>query len=464
MRVSSFKAIALACSCFWQAAAVHAADVPAAYAFKAVPYAPGSQGMQNPVRLNNQGAAVGASGCCASYAAAFWTENVGQIIEVSGYGVRQNYYLDGINNVGQVVGSYFYSGSSTPPPAVSWRPEKLPAGWQLIVVPFVASGINDHGQILGTNGALYNQSSELLATFSTLGGGQNAAMSLNNAGVAVGASSLPGDTVRHAALWQGTTVTDLGTLGGLNSLASDINDDGVVVGQSQTAGNAATRAVRWTGGVATDLGALPGYSSSSANAVNKAGLVVGYSTNTGGVKRATLWHGNTAIDLNSYLDATQAQSIVLTEAVDINDAGQILVRHGNITSPGSVVESLGVGYLMTPSMAPVVSCSASYKVTSTSNLLGFAVRVTVSNLGDAALAGWNVDWTYSANPFIILSNNVKLKVNGASVKATPGASNQTIAAKGQTSFTFTSLKGKTIPTVSGMTATLGGKSCTTVVE
>lgn len=462
MRVSSFKAVGWAVSCF-VAVAAHAADLPPAYALKAVPYASGSQGMQNPVRLNNAGAAAGGSGCCSSYAAAFWTENVGQIIEVSGFGVRQNYYLDGINNVGQVVGSYFYSGSSTPPPAVNWQPEKLPAGWQLIVVPFVASGINDHGQILATNGALYNQRSELLAQFGTLGG-RNIALSLNNAGVAVGASSLPGDTVRHAALWQGTAVTDLGTLGGLNSLAYDINDDGVVVGQSQTTGNVATRAVRWANGLATDLGALPGYASSSASAINKAGLVVGFSTNTDGVKRATLWHGDTPVDLNRYLDATQAQSIVLTEAVDINDAGQILVKHGSITGPGAVLESLGVGYLMSPSTAPVVACSARYKVTSTSNLLGFAAKVTVSNLSDAPLAGWNVEWNYSVNPFIILSNNVKLKVSGAHVKATPGSGNQTIAAKGETSFTFTSLKGKTMPTVSGLTATLGGKGCTTLVE
>ena len=359
MKIPSFKAILLA-ACFLQTAAAQAAGVPSFYAFKAIPYDSGAQGMQNPLKINNAGVAAGYSGCCGTAAAAFWAANAGPVTIVSEQGPRQNYRLDGINNVGQVVGSYHYSGTTLPAPASGWRADKLPAGWQLIVPPFSASAINDQGQILAGEGALYNQDSELLFNFNTLGGSRNVAMALNNAGLAVGFSTLPGDTVTHAALWQGGAVTDLGTLGGLNSRAFDLNEDAVVVGESQTAGNAETRAVRWIGGAATDLVALPGHSSSRALAINKAGLVVGYSVNADGRKRATLWDGGTAIDLNTYLPgALASQGIVLSEAVDINDAGQILVKNLIITSSGYVIEPLGVDYLMRPAVTPVVSCSAS---------------------------------------------------------------------------------------------------------
>jgi probable HAF family extracellular repeat protein len=464
MRVSSFNTILLA-ACFFQTSTAQAAGAPSFYAFKEIPYASGSQGMQNPLKINNAGVAAGYSGCCGTADAAIWAANAGPVTTLNDPAPKQNYRLDGINNAGQVVGSYHYSGTTSPLPASAWRFDKLPTGWQLILPPFIASAINDQGQILADKGALYNQNSELLFDFSTLGGTQKVAMALNNGGLAVGFSTLAGDAVTHAALWQAGVATDLGTLGGLNSRAFDINDDAVVVGESQTAGNADTHAVRWNGGVATDLGALPGHSSSRAVAINKAGFAVGYSVSADGRKRATLWDGGTAIDLNNYLPAALgSQGIVLSEAVDINDAGQILVKNLTVTSSGYVIEPLGVGYLMSPAVAPVVACTASYKITSTHNLIGFAVKVTVSNLGDVPLSGWNVGWTYSANPFIIASNNAKLKVSGATVKATPVTANQTIPAKGSTAFTFTSLKGKTIPTVNGLTADLGGKTCTSKVE
>ena len=45
-----------------------------------------------------------------------------------------------------------------------------------------------------------------------------------------------GDGVRHAFLWDGTTMQDLGTLGGTFSVGAAINDSGQVTGDSRTAG------------------------------------------------------------------------------------------------------------------------------------------------------------------------------------------------------------------------------------
>ncbi len=70
----------------------------------------------------------------------------------------------------------------------------------------------------------------------TLGGTANRGSAINNAGWVAGYANLP-DKTRHAALWRGGAITDLGTLGGANSSVvwPGINDRGMVVGISQTA-------------------------------------------------------------------------------------------------------------------------------------------------------------------------------------------------------------------------------------
>ena len=70
----------------------------------------------------------------------------------------------------------------------------------------------------------------------------SAALGVNNAGDAVGWTSLP-DGTRHAALWTLVGIgkdriqhffSDLGTLGGPDSTARAMNAHGVIVGESDT--------------------------------------------------------------------------------------------------------------------------------------------------------------------------------------------------------------------------------------
>ncbi len=72
----------------------------------------------------------------------------------------------------------------------------------------------------------------------TLGGTFSDAVGINNRGSVAGFSTLPGDAVIHASLWQGGVITDLGTLGGPNSIAPEAepqpNDRGEVAGASDT--------------------------------------------------------------------------------------------------------------------------------------------------------------------------------------------------------------------------------------
>ncbi|MGH6646388.1 cellulose binding domain-containing protein [Aquabacterium sp.] len=456
MKSRFFKATLLATS-LWLAGVGHAATASTAYVLKELG---NQQNHQTPVAINNLGEIVGvvtSPSCCLYSGALFWTAS-GELKSASPIAPRTNYSLVGLNNVGQLIGRYDYSGADYPKPAPAWTLQDLPGKSVVSIKDAVA--VNDHGLVATTTG-LYLLSGEWLLDFNTLGSG-NVLRALGNGGMAVGSYQLSGQSAQHAAAWSGSFGSDLGTLGGSSSNAFDINDDGVIVGQAQTAGDAARHATRWDAysNAIVDLGTLGGQNS-TARAINKLGVVVGSAQDANGVQRATMWVDGKAIDLNTLLvPGSLPAGTVLDAAYDINDAGQILVK---IPSGGPNIIEAG-GFLMTPYVAPVVACTASYKITSTNNLIGFAVKVTVSNLGDAPLTGWNVGWTYSASPFIIASSNAKLKVVGTTVKATPVTANQTIAAKGSTAFTFTSLKGKTIPTVSGLTADLGGKTCTTTVE
>ena len=72
----------------------------------------------------------------------------------------------------------------------------------------------------------------------TLGGTINDVVGINNRGEAAGSSTLPGDQVRHAALWWNGAIIDLGTLGGPDSVAPEAspqpNDRGEIAGASYT--------------------------------------------------------------------------------------------------------------------------------------------------------------------------------------------------------------------------------------
>lgn len=442
--------------------ASQAATVPAPY-YKVtqLQHAVNGTGWQKPNAINNAGQVAGQTGCCYSLDSALWVDGQVTLLNTSGH--RQNYELVDINNAGQILGRYYYSGSfDSVPPATAWRVDGVP-GVELITLGYSVHAINDAGQVLTNDGSILTSTGAVLSKLGTLGGTRSSTQAINNLGVVVGSSQLAGDTTSHAALWNGPVATDLGTLGGTSSAAYGINDEGVVVGESQVAGNAATRAVRWNGTTMTDLGTLGGMSS-RATAINKGGTVVGFAETADGVKHATVWNGNTAIDLNSHLSPDLvALGTVLTEARGINDEGQIIV------SATQTNMSFSQGFVLSPSLVPVVvvipgpACSASYKVTN-SNFIGFTAQVTVANLSNAPLTGWSVAWTYSAKPFILGSKNAKITTSGTSLTAVPLAANQTIAAKSSTVFTFTSLKGKLVPSVSGMSAALGGKTCTSTVE
>lgn len=108
----------------------------------------------------------------------------------------------------------------------------------------------------------------------TLGGSSSDARAINLAGQVIGTATLPGDSARHAYLWDNGIMRDLGTLGGTSSNAGGINAWGQVVGFSSLAGSSTTHAFLYDSGGMHDLG-TSGSSSSVATGVNDAGWITG---------------------------------------------------------------------------------------------------------------------------------------------------------------------------------------------
>jgi probable HAF family extracellular repeat protein len=230
--------------------------------------------------------------------------------------------------------------------------------------------INNNGQVVGflttstgsTRAFLWNSTSGM----QELTGSSNSALSINNNGVAVGFFKV-NQFQFHATRWQNAQAFPLITPIDKSSWATGINDSGQIVGytdingnpiraflyesgemkdardlgtlnststtrawdinnQSQVVGQSGSKAFFWSsnGGI-KDLGSL-GSGSSQALAINNQTQVVGKSNDSAFIWRDSNSNGQPdpgeMIDLNTLLPSNAGWS--LTEAQDINDAGQIV--------------------------------------------------------------------------------------------------------------------------------------------
>jgi probable HAF family extracellular repeat protein len=210
-----------------------------------------------------------------------------------------------------------------------------------------ATGINDSGQVVGQSYSSSGSEHAFLYTngvmtdLGTLGSTSSSAAGINNAGVVVGASDLA-DGDEHAFVYQNGKMTDLGTLGGTSSAAYAINNNGQIAGYSQSASEA-THVFLYTGGKLTDLGQ---YNIDTVPAaINDSDVIVGstYGELPDGDTFTDAFIHTAAggfQDLNTLIPA--GSGWVLTDAVAVNDSGQILCE-ADQTGTGNIH-----AFLLTP--------------------------------------------------------------------------------------------------------------------
>jgi len=167
----------------------------------------------------------------------------------------------------------------------------------------VATGINDHGQVVGATGCAFpithavlwpNAADGPAIDLGNLGGtGFNVAFGINNRGQVVGQAGVPDGINFHAFLWtKDDGMKDLGTLpGDIQNWAETINNNGQAVGTSFDA-NGNMHPFIWQDGVMTNLNTLIPRGSQSllleALGNNDRGQIVGYLLTANGEVHAYL--------------------------------------------------------------------------------------------------------------------------------------------------------------------------------
>lgn len=224
----------------------------------------------------------------------------------------------GLSDSGLVVGSQVVAGGASQP--FVWdggAPQLLgatgaalgAAGYGTVVGSALFPGVGLRAFSWTSAGGLRNRGA-------LPGGGLSFATAIDNDGSIVGQSQTASGASHAFVIEPGYAMHDLGTLGGTTSRAT-ATAGGVVVGASTDA-DGALRAFAWTatGGM---QGMGPIAATSEAFGVNRSGLVVGRAV-SGGVDLPFLW----TLDDRARL-MTGAEGY---HGVAVNDAGQVLLRHG----------------------------------------------------------------------------------------------------------------------------------------
>lgn len=262
--------------------------------------------------VNNSDQVVGT---CSATADVFGLSSVavlfseGRAVRLAGPSSNASGRAAGINDAGTIVGSSLLR-------AAVWVPQPGGDTHDLRQVAVQSSCdshvtcINQAGMIAGyaadaacsTNFAFVGTAAQVVAQ-PDLGGGNAAAMAINDLGDVVGYSE-DSQGRNRATLWRDGHAFNLGTLGGA-SFATGMNNDGIVVGYYLDLLNR-QRAFLWFNGQMMDLEALilpAGFRPLIATGINNNGVIVGQGRNASGRLRGFVLHPTDRPRCNSDFNA-----------------------------------------------------------------------------------------------------------------------------------------------------------------
>ena len=313
-----------------------------------------------------------------------------------------------INSQGQVAGN---SATGTPDPFPDPNVFFLPGGteqrgfaWRHGVMRDLGTlggpdtlqyGQNNRGQIIGASytGNTPNLSTGIptidpylwqhghMTDLGTLGGTLGVANGLNDSGVVVGQSDLPGDQTFHPYLWNGRRMIDLGTLGGDFGSANNVNDRGDVAGWALTTGDQGLDGFLWHNGHMTDLPPIGGAAFATAESVNSQDEVVGVGYDSNGNEiSAFLWTGGHGYDLNTLVAPSDFQII---SADYINNRGEIF-GHGVYTSGPNAGDARVFVLIRNPSVPLPAAPKAARRLPAATKRTAIALALRIAHRGSTA--------------------------------------------------------------------------------
>ena len=240
-----------------------------------------------------------------------------------------------MNSAGVAVGISYVNGQAHGSIWTSSGATDLGAG-------VFAMGINDAGEVIGSNGHAFVLANGQYQDLGTIPGADwSAAYGINDSGTVVGDGMTAGGAFRGIVWSPQGSMQVLGTFGGSSSQATAINNGGEVVGFASLA-SGYQHAFSLTGAAMTDLGTLGG-GSSYGYGVNDSGEIVGYSWLADGDTHAFVYSDGVMQDLNSMIAPDSGWDLLA--AYGINDAGQI-------TGEG-LFDGVATAFLLSPSDPPV---------------------------------------------------------------------------------------------------------------
>jgi probable HAF family extracellular repeat protein len=291
--------------------------------------------------LNNAGQAAGSSSTPTAAIAALFSNGKATNISTLGSNVS---LATGINLSGEIVGwNDFYSNPNFEPQAFLYSngsmknidsPSVFASGTE-------ASAINDAGEVVGTgyftsgtfHAFLY--SGGKMTDLGPPGALQASAVAINNSGQIIGGYYLTKGGAGEFLVTNGKMTTLPVPPGSSAVSAFAINDSGEIAGALLFASGAPSHAAKFANGVWTDLGAITGASATRATGINLAGEIVGtalfpqtqYHPPKPGKHVPFIAITGGLVNLNTLVPT--GTGFVLTDAVAINDLGQILCNATN---------------------------------------------------------------------------------------------------------------------------------------